>query len=168
MDLATTSAGGSGTYTPLAPFAIVEDQLDDFAPSPSPVTLVFRAPAGFEFEPGRGYVFAVFGQDITQAGIVVTAQAVTLTLTIPSMDRIDLVLLAGLRVRPNGTEQAIGHVYRPVDGGGTASLSGMVATADPAGIGGTAIISLVAQGEAPPPAATPTPAPTPAPDGGDA
>jgi len=129
-------------YTRLGAIAVLEDFRGDSAPAAGPVTLGLRAPAGFEFREGVDAVHAVFGFDITSATIDVQRDQVVVTLTVPTASGFDAIAISGLEVRVNRRPFAFGAVHRPVAGGGSAQIRGVVASGDPSGAGGTRFATL--------------------------
>ncbi len=108
-------------------------------------TLVFRAPAGFEFNLAQtpGVSFTA-GRNITNATVAVTdSNTVTVTLQVSGTTSTDSLTITNIQVRPVvGTPLASGTLHRPLTGGGTAVIVGVTATDNPSGSGGTSFGSL--------------------------
>lgn len=138
----TSAEGGSGLYAPLGSILIAEDLADDIQPG-SALTFVLAAPDGFEFNPGIGSVFGAFGIDITSAGIVVTATRISVTLEVPAGALPDAVIVNDIQVRPTNLVPTVGHIYRPLEDGGTAVVRNVIPGAAPDGAGGTRFATLL-------------------------
>ncbi|MEO5802635.1 MAG: Calx-beta domain-containing protein, partial [Verrucomicrobiota bacterium] len=101
------------------------------------VTLILKTPGGFQFNtsvvPNITFTSA---RDISSATIAVTdSNTVTVTLTVTGTANIDKLTIGnttGLQVRPTlGSPLAAArNIYRPTSGGGTATISGIIANAD--------------------------------------
>ena len=132
----TAANAPSPAWTTLGAITIAEGANSDFAAG-SDVTLVLKAPAGFEFNtavsPGVSFTA---GKDISSAAVAMTdATTLTLTLTVSSTAAADSLTLGsttGLQVRPTaGSPLASGkHIYRPSASGGTAIINGITPSAD--------------------------------------
>ncbi|MEO6183336.1 MAG: Ig-like domain-containing protein, partial [Verrucomicrobiota bacterium] len=149
--LADTSANAiSPAWTTLGPISIDEvspGNKNNFS-SGSGVTLILKAPAGFQFNTSvTPNITFTAGQDITAASIAVTDSAtVTITLTVSGTGNVDKLTLGsttGLQVRPNsGSPLATaGQIYRPTTGG-SAVIAGITTTSNTNGTGGSNFGSL--------------------------
>src|SRR5207249_12041112 len=117
-------------WTTLGPIVIAERNKPDFGAG-SGVTLVLKAPAGFEFNTSAppNVTFAS-GQDITSASISFSnSSTMAITLNVggtSGTDQLTIGNTTGLQVRPTaGTPPASGQLFRPQSGGGTASVNGL-------------------------------------------
>jgi len=124
-------------WTTLGPIVMVEGNKNDFGPGNN-VTLVLKAPAGFEFNTAATpSIVATPGANIKAASIAVTdSSTMTVTLTVSSPGLLDTLTIggvAGIQVRPMAaTPLAAGgkHIYRPTTGGGTATIAGITTSSD--------------------------------------
>jgi Bacterial Ig domain len=135
MSADTAGIGGSGAWTTLGPITIIEGKNSDISAG-SGVTLILKAPSGFEFNPASTpSISFASGQDITSANVAVTdPSTLTITLNVSGTSGADTLIIgaAGLQVRPTlgGPLAANRHIYRPSSGGGTAGLNGVTTSAD--------------------------------------
>jgi len=140
----------SPMWTSLGPIVIDETSnpnRDNFA-SGNNVTLVLKAPAGFQFNTAvTPNITFTSGQDITSAAIAMTdSTTITITLTISgtsNVDRLTVGSVTRIQVRPTaGTPLASGQIFRPSPGGGSATITGIIATGNANGSGGTSFGTL--------------------------
>jgi len=112
------------------------------------VTLVLKAPTGFEFNTAvTPNITFTSNRDISSASIVVNdSTTITITLTVTdtrAVDRLTIGNTTGIQVRPTlGAPLASGNIFRPTTGGGSASISGITATSNANGSGGTSFGAL--------------------------
>ncbi|MFN7141589.1 MAG: hypothetical protein ACK4UN_19870 [Limisphaerales bacterium] len=147
-DSAQTAA--SPSWTSLPPITIAEGNgsanRGDFSPGTN-VTLILRAPTGFEFNRHvTPSITFTSGRDITAASLVMNnPNSMTVTLTIKGSAGTDAFVIGStnaLQMRPTqGTPLVSGNVYRPTSGG-TAVLNGLVTTGNSTGTDGTSFASL--------------------------
>jgi hypothetical protein len=123
-------------WTTLGPITITEKSKGDIAAGGN-VTLVLKVPAGFQLNTAATpSIVATPGANITSTAIAITdPSTITITLTVAGTSALDTLTIggsAGIQVRPTaGTPLATGnHIYRPTTGGGTATISGITASAD--------------------------------------
>ncbi|HSU54486.1 MAG TPA: hypothetical protein VLT36_10530, partial [Candidatus Dormibacteraeota bacterium] len=132
----TAVSGGTAAWTTLGPIRIDEGAKGDFAAG-SGVTLVLKAPAGFEFNTSSipSISFAA-GADITGASVAINnPTTITATFTVSGTGSKNDVLTignTGLQVRPVQAAPlpAALHLYRPSSGGGTATIAGVTTSTD--------------------------------------
>ena len=133
----TASNAPSPAWTTLGATTITEGASTDFT-NGTGVTLVLRAPAGFQFNtavtPNITYTTA---KNITSASVAMTDSSnitVTLTVSTPAVvgDSLTIGSTTGIQVRPKlGVPLTTGnHIYRPSTGGGTAGIRGITNSAD--------------------------------------
>jgi len=130
----TAAPGGSGLWTSLGSIQIAEGNKSDIRAGTG-VTLVFKTPAGFEFNTNSNPAISyTTGTDITSATAAMTDNhTLTVTLTVSGTSSKDTLTIGpGLQIRPTQTAPlATGnHIYRPTTGGGTASINGLTSSAD--------------------------------------
>ena len=109
------------------------------------VTLVLKAPLGFEFNTSAPpNVTFTAGRDITAASpIFSNSTTLTITMNVSGTAGVDTLIIGntnGVQVRPTaGTPLASGQIFRPplASGGGTASINGITTSANPNGSGGS-------------------------------
>ena len=129
ISLDTTSDEGSGAWTAPGVISLVEQAKDDFAVGQSGVTLVLKAPAGFEFNAGQGSVATLGLTDLSALGISVVSSAITVTFTTAATAvRNDNLQISNVEVRPTNQAPTSGQIYRPTTGGGTATIAGLTTT----------------------------------------
>ena len=115
-----------GGYTSLTDIIITEGAVGDFAIQAG-TTLILTAPAGFEFQAAAGTVSYTAGMDLTSASIAVTASTITVTLTVPSNTKTDVLRIRNIKVRATAAN-AVGKILRTATGG-TATIAGDAAGA---------------------------------------
>ena len=127
----TASNAVSPAWTTLGAITIAEGAVGDFAKGTG-ITLILKTPAGFDLNTGvTPNISVTAGTDITSAAVAVTdSHTITITLTVSgttSMDTLTIGNTTGIQVRPAvGTPLATGnHIYRPLIGGGTATITGI-------------------------------------------
>lgn len=131
----TAAAGGSGAWTTLGAIIIDESKKSDIS-SGSGLTLVLKAPAGFEFNTGLvPSVSFTGGGDITSASAQINdPSTLTVTLNVSGTASTDTLTVGatGLQVRPvvGGPLSGGRHIYRPASGGGTATINGVTTSTD--------------------------------------
>jgi len=123
-------------WTTLGAITIREGANGDFTQGTN-ITLVLRAPAGFEFNTAvTPYITFAAGRNISSASITPTDNTnLTITLTVSGNTTNDVLTIGstiGIQVRPTaGAPLATGrHLYRPSTGGGTATISGISTSAN--------------------------------------
>jgi len=134
---ADTAANASApAWTTLGAITIAEGETGDFA-TDTDVTLVLKAPAGFEFNTAvTPDITNAAGSDITSASVSVTdATNMTIVLTVSGTSSTDVLTLGSvtaIQVRPiAGSPLAVGqHIYRPSTNGGNAVIAGIIASAN--------------------------------------
>src|SRR5262249_11597971 len=137
----------SPAWTTLGPIVIAERNKFDFSAG-SGVTLVFRAPAGFEFNTSSPpNITFTSGQDITSASISFSNSSnLAITLNVGGTSGTDQLTIGNtnsLQVRPTaGTPLASGQLFRPQSGGGSAVISGITTSTNTDGSGGSNFGSL--------------------------
>jgi hypothetical protein len=130
----TASSGGSGAWTTLGPIIIDESKKSDISAG-SGLTLVLKAPTGFEFNTASTPSVSFTSGDISSASATITdPSTLTVTLTVSGTANNDTLTVGatGLQVRPTqGGPLASGrHIYRPTTGGGTVSINGITTSTD--------------------------------------
>jgi hypothetical protein len=132
----TAANAASPAWTSLSAITITEGDSGDFAADTN-VTLVLKAPAGFEFNTAAPPDIApAADNDIASAEIVLTdASTITITLVVSNNTLLDTLTIGGaaaIQARPTlGTPLVAGkHIYRPDTGGGTAAIAGATTSAD--------------------------------------
>jgi hypothetical protein len=149
LDISADSAVTSA-WTTVGPIVIGEGngnpQRGDFQKGTN-VTLVLKAPAGFQFNttviPNVAFTA---GKDVSAASATVNdSSTLTLTFTITGTNNTDQITIGsatGLQVRAtSGTPLAVGNIYRPI-AGGTAGIAGITSTANADGSNGTSFCAL--------------------------
>ena len=153
----TASTAPSPGWTALGPIVLderVNGQKGNFAVG-SDVTLILKAPTGFEFNTNvTPNITYSLGADISAASVTVSdASTITATLTVggtAAIDRLTIGNVINIQVRPTGTSPLVaGNIYRPSTGGGTASITGLNSTANANGSGGSNLGTLTEVGGAP-------------------
>jgi hypothetical protein len=156
----TAASGGTGisadkaanatspVWTSLGPITIAEMNKGDINTGAN-ITLVLKAPAGFEFNTAAVPNIAfTAGQDISAASIAVNnSTTLTATLTVGGTANFDTVTIGNttaLQVRPTlGSPLAgAGQIFRPTSGGGSATISGITTSSNANGSGGSNFGSL--------------------------
>ncbi|MFC2067373.1 hypothetical protein ACFLUO_10095, partial [Chloroflexota bacterium] len=133
------------SWTPLGTIRIIEANKGDIVgPVAQDITLVLKAPSGFEFDtgvtPDTAFTAAA---DITAVSVSMTdAETMTVTMTHDTsankIDTIDIGVATFIQVRPTaGNPLASGQIYRPTTGGGTATITGITTTDNADGSGAT-------------------------------
>jgi hypothetical protein len=123
----TPASGGScanitpAAFSQLTNIVITEAAVGDFAVQ-SGTTFILSPPTGFEFKAGTGTVLFTAGQDITSASMVVTSSAITVTLNVGSISKMDVLRITLIQVR-SLIPYSTGNITRPV-AGGTATIAG--------------------------------------------
>ncbi len=132
----TASNAPSPAWTLLGPIVIAEGLSSDFGLGAN-VTLVLKAPAGFQFNTAvTPSVTFTNGRDITSASAAMTdSSTITVTLSVGGILALDTLVIGSttpIQVRPTaGTPLAAGnHLYRPSSGGGSASVAGVSTSSD--------------------------------------
>ncbi len=127
-DFASDSA--SPAWTTLGPISITERKKNDIA-SGSNLTLVLRAPTGFEFNTGTAPdISFTAGRDISSAtAAIVNSLTLRLTFTATGTAGFDTLTISNLQVRASFMSPlARGNIVRPAGAsGGTAVISGIKA-----------------------------------------
>lgn len=142
----TPASGGSclavapGAYTQMGIISFTETAPNDFAVQAG-TTLILEAPSGFEFNPGTGNMAIVAGGDITSAILNVTSSTITVTLTVPTNTKLDIIRIRYVEVRATAVNAA-GNILRTL-AGGTATIAG---DAPGAGISHAALVAVGANG----------------------
>ncbi len=137
----------SPAWTPLGPIIIKEGNKFDFS-SGANLTLVLKAPSGFEFNTSAPPNIAfTSGVDISAASVAISnAMTITVTLTVggtSGADQLTIGNINAIQVRPTaGTPLATGQIFRPQSGGGTAVINGITTSANTNGSGGSNFGSL--------------------------
>jgi hypothetical protein len=85
-------------------------------------TIIFSAPANFEFDGASGSVSFTAGRDITSASISVGVSTFTITISVGGTTNTDILTISGLQVRAINTASS-GDITRT---GGTATVAGLV------------------------------------------
>jgi large repetitive protein len=114
-------------YHPLGNIVITEGANSDFAagsPTSTVLTLVFTAPANFEFLAGTGSVAVAAGNNLGNESITVTATTITVSYTSGGTNKSDVMTISGIQVR-GITASATQNVTRT---GGTGTVNGLINT----------------------------------------
>jgi adhesin/invasin len=136
-----------GAWTDLGAITITENLMDDFAASQAGVTLIFTAPAGFEFNTAQATNVTSTGTDLSALAVAYPSST-TLELTFTTdgvADDMDSVVIGGgtaIQVRPTaGTPLASGEILRAsgVPGGTAAAIPGI--TADVTDFGSLSVVA---------------------------
>ena len=124
----TAASGASPDWTTLGNIKVAENNKADFSPGTN-VTLILKAPAGWQFNTAATLTTTFSGPEITAASTVV-ADASTLTVTVTVTNNAkyqDIFSISGVQIRPTtGNPLSTGlQIYRPTTGGGTLIINGV-------------------------------------------
>jgi unsaturated rhamnogalacturonyl hydrolase len=133
----TASNAPASAWTTLGAITVTEGASTDFT-NGTGVTLVLKAPAGFQFNTAvTPSITFTASKNITSAAVAMTdASTMTVTLTVSgtavAADSLTIGSTTNIQVRPTATVPlATGnHIYRPSTGGGTAGIRGITNSVD--------------------------------------
>src|ERR1051326_3614212 len=120
----TTCSTFPTSYNPLGNIVITEGASGDFSDNTTGRTLIFTAPANFEFLNGAGSVTATAGNNIdeTTIAISVTTSSVTVTYDVSGTNKTDAITISGLMIRATAASAAVNMTRT----GGTGTVAGLV------------------------------------------
>ena len=129
----TAASAASPAWTTLGNIKVAENNKADFSAGTG-VTLILKAPTGWQFNTAATPTTTFSGPEITAANTAVSdASTLTVTVTVTDNKKYqDLFTISGIQVRPiNGNPLSTGlHIYRPSTGGGTFIINGITTSTD--------------------------------------
>ena len=140
----TAADAATPAWTPLGNLKVSENNKADFSAGHN-LTLILKAPAGWQFNTAATPVTTFSGPEITAASTAVSdASTLTVTATVTDNKKAsDIFTIAGIQVRPTaGQPLSTGmHIYHPSTGGGNWNINGISASSD--GSSGTSFGDLI-------------------------
>ncbi|MBA4148309.1 MAG: hypothetical protein H0X66_09350 [Verrucomicrobia bacterium] len=114
----------SPAFTTLGDIIIQEGANNDFSNSG---TIIFSAPAGWQFKPGVGSASRQNGRDLGAPTISVDETTITITFTLSGTTKTDRLTISGIQVQAGdgATLPSNGTIFRT---GGTATVAGITAS----------------------------------------
>jgi hypothetical protein len=125
----TAASAASPAWTTLGKIVVSENNKADFSAGTG-VTLILKAPAGWQFNTAATPTTTFSGPEITAASTAISdASTLTVTVTVTGNEKYqDKFTISGVQIRPTtGTPLATGlRIYRPATGGGTLIINGVI------------------------------------------
>jgi hypothetical protein len=125
----TAASAASPAWTTLGKIVVSENNKADFSAGTG-VTLILKAPAGWQFNTAATPTTTFSGPEITAASTAISdASTLTVTVTVTGNEKYqDIFTISGVQIRPTiGNPLATGlWIYRPTTGGGTLIINGVI------------------------------------------